>query len=167
MTTVSCPDGIEAINEYYTNPDQDGDGVLDPEWVSNNTAVYELPIPLRLSWDPTRRAYKFRAHRYVGDAMVEALKEIAEYRGPIWLSDEDLDFYGGVYNFRVKTGGRDLSTHAWGIAIDLNPHRGKFGQPSDMPEFIVKAFGRRGFAWGGSWPAPYTDGMHFSACVGY
>lgn len=168
MTTVSCPTGLDAIKRYYGDPDPDGDMVFDPDWIADHTTVYTLPMPLRLSWDfSSRSATRIRAHNYVGEAMLEALAEIRDYQGPEWLCEQDLDLFGGCYNPRLTRGGTKLSTHSWGIAIDLNPHRGPMGQSGDMPDFIVQAFTKRGFEWGGDWPMPYCDGMHFQACKGY
>lgn len=71
-----------------------------------------------------------------------------------------------TYNYRSKTGGGGLSTHSWGIALDINPSRnpyqlGNWGPPqTDIPPVIVDIFKKYGFAWGGDW-AGQTDAMHF------
>ena len=58
-----------------------------------------------------------------------------------------------------------LSTHAWGIAIDLNNHIAGWLDPDGVqPEGIVDAFKKRGFIWGGDWSEQYVDMMHFQAC---
>jgi len=83
-----------------------------------------------------------------------------------YLQENDWDRWGGCFNFRLKRGSNELSTHAWGIAVDINPHIAPFGgDPDKQPYFIVKAFERRGFEWGGRWS--YPDGQHFQACHGY
>ena len=46
------PHGYDEILERYGDPDKDKNGDMDPDWYRNNTAVYDLPFPMRLSWDP-------------------------------------------------------------------------------------------------------------------
>lgn len=71
-----------------------------------------------------------------------------------------------TYNYRGKIGGGGLSTHSWGIAIDINPDRnpyqlGNWGAPeTDIPPQIIDIFKKYGFQWGGDW-AGQRDAMHF------
>jgi len=164
ITLNEVPDGIEEIIDAYGNPDSNGDFLLDTSWVDHNLAVFDLPFPMRLSWAPLRIARRFQAHKTVGLVMVDALREIRDYKGWQYLQDNDYDFYGGCFNFRLMRGINKLSAHAWGIAFDINPHLGPLGEPSYQPEFVVQAFARRRFVWGGEWARP--DGMHFQACKG-
>ena len=71
---------------------------------------------------------------------------------------------GGCFGAReirtnVGTSGHDLSRHAWGAALDINPSTNRFGSKPTMDPRIVDVFRRHGFAWGGSFMIP--DGMHF------
>ena len=53
-----------------------------------------------------------------------------------------------------------ISTHSYGLAIDINPSTNKYNKkPSLSPEF-VKAFTDAGWTWGGYFSI--KDGMHFS-----
>ncbi len=82
-----------------------------------------------------------------------------------------------AFNYRVKTGKNDLSMHALGRAIDINPRmnpyiRGNSIQPigatydptksgvltHDHP--IVKKFKELGWIWGGEWES-LKDYQHF------
>jgi len=76
----------------------------------------------------------------------------------------------GTYNYRPIAGTDRLSSHAWGIAIDL--HRGFYWRwakvlaPMELlalqaayPQEIVQAFEAEGFIWGGKWY--HYDTMHF------
>lgn len=62
---------------------------------------------------------------------------------------------------------RNLSSHSWGIAIDLNVAWNGYGSrpaPSGSRgsvRALVPIFAQHGFAWGGDFGAPLTDGMHF------
>jgi hypothetical protein len=152
------PDGLDEIYEYYGDPDA-------PDFFEKNLRRFNVPFPLRLSWEPDVQVTRILAHKRVGDAIVDALFEIAEYKGADYVHAEGLDYYGGTFANRKKRGIDEPSTHAWAIAIDLNPHRGPLGEQPAMPQFIVDAFERRGFVWGGHFQRP--DGMHFQACRGY
>jgi len=76
---------------------------------------------------------------------------------------------GGTWIWRPIARSRSLSTHAWGIAIDLNVDRSFYwrwtpwGQPMQWrnrtPQAIVDAFEAEGFIWGGRWR--HFDTMHF------
>lgn len=62
---------------------------------------------------------------------------------------------------------RNLSSHSWGIAIDLNAAWNAYGQiPAAFGTIgsvrqLVPYFEAEGFAWGGYFSAPFQDGMHF------
>jgi len=148
------PDGIEEIIDYYGDPQEDDD------WFKKNMVVCQLPFSLRQSWDQ-KRISKFHVHKLVEPAMKDALMEIEEYGGMVFLRQYHLDQWGGVYNDRNKRGSNTPSTHSWGIAIDYCPELGPFGEPTRMPYFIFKAFIKRGFT------NLLLDGMHFEACTSY
>lgn len=57
----------------------------------------------------------------------------------------------------------ELSTHSWGIAIDLNAATNMPGMLGEMDLRIVEIFRAHGFAWGGD----FGDPMHFQYCVNY
>ncbi len=147
------PDGIEEIIDYYGDPKEKG-------WFDDNVVVCQLPFSLRQSWNGVR-VDRFHVHRLVEPAMKDALLEIEEYAGIIFLRRHDLDMWGGIYNDRNRRGSNIPSTHSWGIAIDYCPELGPFGDPSRVPYFIVDAFQKRGFM------NLKFDGQHNQACTGY
>ncbi len=82
-----------------------------------------------------------------------------------------------AFNYRLVTGGKSLSKHAYGFAIDINPVqnpyiKGKIVLPPgavydtskpgtlsfDSP--VVKTFIRLGWTWGGNWES-LKDYQHF------
>jgi hypothetical protein len=75
--------------------------------------------------------------------------------------------YGGCFNFRLKRKGGKLSTHSWGIAVDLNVETNQMGSAGDMDSSVVSVFRRFGFKWGGDWSGMSKDPMHFQFCTGY
>lgn len=80
---------------------------------------------------------------------------------------------GGTFNWRIISGTPRLSTHSYGIAIDINVQYSDYWQwhikSSDentdlpytnrIPMKIVEIFEKEGFIWGGKWY--HFDTMHF------
>ena len=155
------PNGLHDINDYYGNPDVDDNGELDLGWPGEHLVAFPLPFPMRLSWRPEVSIHAAKMHYKIGNIVVDALAEIVS-RVPLeYLQACECDFYGGVFNFRRNRRSNRLSTHSWGIAIDINPHLGPIGGPDNQPAFIKEAFTSRGFV------TFHDDAMHFQACEGY
>lgn len=76
------------------------------------------------------------------------------------------DSSGGTFVCRYNVNSKsEVSTHAYGIAIDINPDKnpnyGKEGVcKHDIPEKAIQAFKKHGFLWGGDFNS-VCDGMHF------
>jgi hypothetical protein len=76
---------------------------------------------------------------------------------------------GGTWHWRRIARSRAISTHAFGIAIDLNVERSNYWRwqrpkkplkwKNRYPQVIVDAFEAEGFIWGGRWV--HYDTMHF------
>jgi peptidoglycan L-alanyl-D-glutamate endopeptidase CwlK len=100
-----------------------------------------------------------------------------------WDDDRSMDANNtSAFNYRAVTGGKRLSNHASGRAIDVNPvqnpyvkgelvlPKGAKYDPSaagaltaDHP--VTKAFVGRGWEWGGTWKA-LKDYQHFEKAAG-
>ncbi len=72
----------------------------------------------------------------------------------------------GAYYWRYISGTKRLSTHSFGIAIDINVKYSNYWKWSKslkyqnrIPQEIVKIFEKEGFIWGGKWY--HYDTMHF------
>ena len=72
----------------------------------------------------------------------------------------------GTYNWRKISGTNRLSTHSFGIAIDINVKYSNYWKWSknmkyknQIPKKIVEIFEAEGFIWGGKWQ--HYDTMHF------
>jgi len=175
VTVANCPRGREEIIEEYGNPESVETLQADPNWREDNLIWMELPVWVEMytSWgDPPQRVHRLYGHKWVVPAMVDALSAIWKVLGDKYLREHTLNRYGGIYNYRMKTGSRShLSTHSWGIAIDLNPHLWSWGRkvrddayPTVWHVFDL-AFRVRGFVSGVPFPTP--DPMHWQAAEGY
>lgn len=82
-----------------------------------------LPYPMRLSFAANKTVTKLTMHKKVVEPMCEALREIHGIYGLGGLREIGADITGGIYAPRVMRGSTKISTHAWGIAIDIDPLR--------------------------------------------
>jgi hypothetical protein len=78
-----------------------------------------------------------------------------------------MHLYGGTYNYRRISGSSNLSLHAFGAAIDLDPDHNPLGMPwradaGMMPMEVVEIFEAEGWKWGGRFQSR-KDCMHFQA----
>lgn len=162
--TLVVPHGLSAIRETFGDIYEylREDGTLDPRWEQDQLTRVPLPFALPLSWDRTKQVSRLYCHRkWAG--LIPSVFEAMEEEG----LRKKLKSFGGCFNFRSKRSGGKLSTHSWGIAIDLNPETNQMGTKGDMDPDVVEVFRRFGFKWGGDWTGPSKDPMHFQFCTGY
>ena len=83
-------------------------------------------------------------------------KEMKKYVAPL----------GGTFKWRYIKGTHRLSTHSFGIAIDINTQYSDYWRwnknlkyKNRIPKKIVEIFEKHGFIWGGRWY--HYDTMHF------
>ena len=94
-----------------------------------------LPYPLRLAWDPATRVERLRCHARVAPSLGRVLARVLDHYGIGQLGELGLDLFGGCYQMRDKRGGSALSTHAWGIALDIDPHHNQLRWNSQRARF--------------------------------
>lgn len=146
ITTI--PNGLDEIIQVY--------GPLSE--VPKKLITFELPYPLLYNNIPVHRA---TCHALAVDNFKAALKGIRD----AGLASLVLH-YGGLYANRVQRGGRIASTHAWGIAIDLELERYPLGSDARFPDAVIEIFHRAGFFYGGDFKHR-PDPMHFQLATGY
>jgi len=103
---------------------------------------------------------KKRIHKKIKDALLGVLLEI-EKKAKIFQEFEyitDLQIWAPRHIGRDKR--KRLSSHTWGIAVDVNPLENLPGclNPT-IPGCVVEIFKKHGFVWGGDWRI--KDYMHF------
>jgi len=116
-------------------------------------------------------------HRDIVQALKRIDAEIRKWSGGAAFIASLGSVHG--YSWRAIAGTQRMSYHSWGLAVDIQPRRlgGKAiywlweSQRNDdwmliplenrwnPPDFVIGAFEREGFIWGGKWP--FFDNMHF------
>lgn len=125
-----------------------------------------LPFPFRIAWDLDQKISRFACHDLVAAPMTRIFARAFEAFGKGGMQDMGLDLFGGCYANRPMRGGVATSTHAFGVAVDLDPTRNQLRWGADRAQFarpeyrpfweIVMSEGATpaGYAWGQDW-------MHF------
>jgi hypothetical protein len=138
------------------------DGELDGRWEAESLARVDLPFALLLAWDHARSVSGFRCHRRLTGIFGEVFARLVA----AGLQSKVRSF-GGCFMYRPQRTGSKLSTHSWGIAVDVNPETNGLGTAGDMDAEVVEVFRDAGFTWGGDWSGHGRDPMHFQFCSGY
>lgn len=86
-----------------------------------NQVRLRLPFPMRLAWDPSDRVTSVLCHEAVHDPLREIWQNVLAHYGMRKVQKLRLDQFGGCLNVRPMRGSTRLSTHAWGIAWDVDP----------------------------------------------
>jgi len=142
----------------YIRPDY----TIDPRWQAEQMATFSPPSPLILSWDHSRQVTRMTCHKLMRPIFRDCFQAIADSG-----LQQQITSFGGCFSFRPQRTGTRLSTHSWGIAIDLNPESNAQGTAGQMHSGIVSIFRSAGFTWGGDWSGSACDPMHFQFCSGY
>lgn len=80
-----------------------------------------LPIPFKIAWNPSQTISRFSCHEKVAGPLTAIFAEAVEHYGEEDFRRLRLDRFGGCFNDRNMRGGSRKSTHAYGIAVDLDP----------------------------------------------
>lgn len=111
-------------------------------------------------------------NKICADSLVRVLTHVwdANERDYDKIKAQQLHIFSGAWNIRNMRGGSSLSTHAYGLAIDIAAPYNMLGKKPGYNKYsftedslIVKAFKAEGWVWGGPWSRP--DGMHFQAAI--
>ena len=145
-----------------------------------------------IDFDGNPQVGEMVCNKAVAGDLVTIFRELYEARYPIrsirLIDDFDGDDEASMkadntscFNYRKKVGMRELSKHALGLAVDINPFENPYVRPSrirpaeaadfadrtrDFPHKIDKEdlcyqlFRAHGFSWGGTWRS-VRDYQHF------
>lgn len=104
-------------------------------------------------------------HRKAAPALLAALNEIWDFcqHDQKKIDAAGVSKYAGAYNHRLVRGSKTKwSNHAYAAAIDLNAEENGLYAEGNIPQFVIDAFCRQGWMWGG-WYNGRKDPMHFEA----
>jgi hypothetical protein len=100
-------------------------------------------------------------NRAIMAPLTAAMQEITDRGLASLVNTADFQYEGGCWNPRVARviAGGTLSSHSWGMAIDINVGNNPLGAPPHQDPRLVAIMSKHGFAWGGRFLRP--DGAHF------
>jgi hypothetical protein len=165
MASLPIPHGLPALLSTYGNPFDYVD--RKETWEASILESRTLVTPLPYAYGPAMVG-RIRAHRLVVDELVDLLADAAAIVTALGLPLDRIA-YGGCYCWRPIRGSTTrLSTHTWGIAVDLDPARNQLGMPHDpetgLPFPVVDRFEAAGWTAGLRWNRP--DPQHFQRAGG-
>jgi hypothetical protein len=148
---------------FYGNP-RGKNNNANPHWYEQNIVRVIPPWKLYYIGKPVTKGVSI--HKKAAESLDRVFKRIWDASG---RSQAQIDAWGmsdfsGSFNYRPKRGGRSLSMHSYGAAVDFDADRNGFGDRT--PHFaaakpVLDAFAAEGWIWGGTWSKP--DGMHWQA----
>jgi hypothetical protein len=74
---------------------------------------------------------------------------------------KEIKTWDGCFNIRKKRGSSSISTHAWGIAIDMNAAWNPFRGKVTWSQEFLDVWRKNKWICGADWSANSKDGMHF------
>jgi len=145
---LAVPHGLAAIKKAFGeagNP-------------SASAGIVMLPEPLRVGWSTAGATIsRVACHTEMEREFTNVFQSL--HRAGLWPL---IRTYDGIYNDRTKTASStQKSTHAWGIAVDLNASTNRYGTKGNMDPRIIDIFEQNGFRH------LKHDPMHFQYATGY
>lgn len=161
---LNPPHGYAAICKTFGNITEyiGEDGHLRTDWEAEMLAAAAIPFSMPLSWDRGKRVKAIYCHKLLTPIVSDLFGAIQ--RAGL---QSQIKSFGGCFNYRPKRQASKLSTHCWGISIDINPETNLQGSTGDIHPELVDLFRNAGFIWGGYWSGKHRDPMHFQYCTGY
>lgn len=147
-------------NEFYGDP-RTASGRASARWENANLVI--VPAPWKMYFDG-KLVEGARVHKKCAESLARVFADIWNRcgRSQAEIDRIGMSKYAGGYYFRTMRGGKSLSMHAYGCAVDFDPERNGLGNKNpQMDRRVIEAFEAEGWEWGGHWSR--TDGMHFQA----
>lgn len=117
---------------------------------SKNMVMWDVPAELEIGLIP-KRIY---CNKDLVGPLEQAFKNLIATEHV-----KEIKTWDGCFNIRKVRGGKSMSLHSWGIAVDINAFENGLYQIPKLSPGFVKCFTDAGFYWGGNFKR--LDGMHF------
>jgi hypothetical protein len=181
MPLLKTPHGRREIEVLFGNP-ANNDGTLDEGWEGENIRKVAPPDGWQLFYQSDKhglvRVSGIRLHRLLEDSFHNVLADIWGHASQVigskasadqirsWLHERRMDQHGGGFNFRPITGGKSLSLHSYGIAIDWDPAHNPRQKPMKrtLPNWWYDIWLKHGWSDGRNYKTP--DPMHVQFATG-
>src|SRR5216684_372413 len=128
------------------------------------TNLIQLTPPFQMYYDK-HPIKSLTVNKMIATSLLKVFTEILDQCGHDQVKIDALGVsnYGGCYNNRSIRGSTNISNHAFGAAIDLNPENNPLGgKKGTMSPIIIAAFDKEGWFWGGRYKGR-LDQMHYEA----
>jgi len=129
------------------------------------TGLIQLTPPYQMFYDG-HALKSIKVNRAVASSLLRVLTEILDKCDHIQANVANIgaNQFGGCYADRMIRGSsKNISNHAFGAAIDIDPDRNPLGaKTGKMSPIVINAFKREGWLWGGDYKGR-KDWMHFEA----
>jgi hypothetical protein len=96
--------------------------------------------PMTIAWDKRKKIPGFTVNERCAEEMQNIFRLALDHYGIDEIQRLGLDLYGGCYNNRKMRGGKNLSTHAYACAVDIDPARNRLRWRADRAELAKPAY---------------------------
>jgi len=170
----------QALKKYAPLDLKDRQRLIEVRYYSFDGKIHQgqLVIDERLTGD-IRKVFQVALKNKFPITSVIPISSERFYSKGKWNEDDQsmLANNTSAFNYRKVTGGKSLSRHAYGFAIDINPLQNPYikgnivlpanavydlTKPGTLKEnsAVVRTFKRLGWTWGGDWQS-LKDYQHF------
>ena len=133
------------FGEFSLKPAADGAFVPDTAWI--DTWIKTETIP---------QLGPVQCNKAILPDLKAAMKEVTADKLGRLVHTADFQKEGGCFNPRIArfSDGGSVSSHSWGIAVDINVDDNPLGAKPHQDPRLVAIMAKHGFTWGGRWARP-------------
>jgi hypothetical protein len=165
LQVLSQPKLEQTFGRFRWWPNGESAITIDPTWAAKNIVTVHIPELVGVSTGLGPCSGNVQWHKAGAEQLKRLFRDLRERR-----LLHHIKHWGGSFVPRRMRGSRSLSRHSWAIAFDINVPGNQLGNtPAAAGSHwsvreLVEVAERHGFAWGGNFPFPRQDGMHFELC---
>lgn len=150
-----------ALDGFFGNP-RGKNGKVSISWFRDNIVKWTPPYPFFYS-DGKQLLKHLLVHKKCLPYFQAAFLGVLHHFGHQEIEEKRLNICGGTFNYRLMRGSHKLSTHGYGIAIDMdpqhNPYHHTWKEEGGIDKAFINILETHGFYWRGH--NGDIDPMHF------